>query len=326
MQPATIHFVVTPESAICHGGHAYAMSTMVRSLHGIYHAFVASSVVTNTDHTNTTRHLLERMLVHLHDVLVVPGLGREDLCNTPSHIPDLESRDGFLDLIHLCIAGEFGEILNAHTYSNPLDIQSKVFSMYARGCARNLIAWASGTIQVDPEGRFDAADVFWDILQYHTQTLVQYKNWAECCDIYPDDKDCTAHQFEERLKSCFTGNAPFHYSDRDLLVRSEKRSGSWNPNNGSFTWPPGSNNYIVQHNLTSTVDRQVSKRKGLPSITISNLTSCCYQVAPKEIILHGAFAEDVDFVEALSEEGEDTIDKWIEKWHSASIMKLRNQK
>ncbi|KAF8230484.1 hypothetical protein L208DRAFT_1145568, partial [Tricholoma matsutake] len=50
MQPNTPHFVVTPESAIYHGGHFYTMSTIQDMVFRLYHMFVASKRVTNTEH------------------------------------------------------------------------------------------------------------------------------------------------------------------------------------------------------------------------------------------------------------------------------------
>ncbi|KAF8220480.1 hypothetical protein L208DRAFT_1202251, partial [Tricholoma matsutake] len=38
MQPNP-HFVVTPESAICHGSHFYAVSTIQDTVFGLYHMF-----------------------------------------------------------------------------------------------------------------------------------------------------------------------------------------------------------------------------------------------------------------------------------------------
>ena len=58
MRPNTPHFVVTPESAICHGGHFYAMSTIRDTIFGIYHMFVASKNITNTEHTQDAHLLL----------------------------------------------------------------------------------------------------------------------------------------------------------------------------------------------------------------------------------------------------------------------------
>ncbi|KAF8224205.1 hypothetical protein L208DRAFT_1312881 [Tricholoma matsutake] len=58
MRPNTPHFVVTPESAICHGGHFYMMSTIQDMVFGLYHMFVASERVMNMEHSHDVHLLL----------------------------------------------------------------------------------------------------------------------------------------------------------------------------------------------------------------------------------------------------------------------------
>src|ERR1700679_1666479 len=111
MRPNTPHFVVTPESAICHGGHFYAMSTIQGTVFGLYHMFVASKRVTNTEHSYDAHILLRRMVVHVHHVLVKHGSKLTAPHNTP-HIPDVSTFESLLDLFMLCIVMELGDLIN----------------------------------------------------------------------------------------------------------------------------------------------------------------------------------------------------------------------
>jgi hypothetical protein len=62
MRPNTPHCVVTFESAICTGGHLYASSTICDSCYGYLHAFVVSTLLTNTEHTTEAQLLLRRLV------------------------------------------------------------------------------------------------------------------------------------------------------------------------------------------------------------------------------------------------------------------------
>ncbi|KAF8240400.1 hypothetical protein L208DRAFT_1212558, partial [Tricholoma matsutake] len=117
MWPNTPHFVVTPESAICHGGHFYAMSTIQDMVFRLYHMFVASKRVTNTEHSHDAHLLFQRMVTYLDYVLVKCG-SKLDL-STPlptCHIPDVSTFEGVLDLFMLCIVMELGDLINPLAY------------------------------------------------------------------------------------------------------------------------------------------------------------------------------------------------------------------
>ena len=62
MRPNTPHCIVTFESAICKGGHFYASSTIRDTCYGYLHSFVASTLLTNTEHTTEAQLLLRHLL------------------------------------------------------------------------------------------------------------------------------------------------------------------------------------------------------------------------------------------------------------------------
>ncbi|KAF8227114.1 hypothetical protein L208DRAFT_1298262 [Tricholoma matsutake] len=117
MQPNTLHFVVTPESAICHGGHFYAMSTIQDTVFGLYHMFVASERVTNMEHSHDAHLLLQRMVTYLHYVLIKRGSKLDLSMPLPTcHIPDVSTFEGVLDLFMLCVVMELGDLINPLAY------------------------------------------------------------------------------------------------------------------------------------------------------------------------------------------------------------------
>jgi hypothetical protein len=113
MRPNTPHFVVTPESAICHEGHFYAMSTIQDTVFGLYHMLVAGKRVTNTEHSQDAHLLLRRMVTYLHNVLVRHRSKLDSSTPLPMpHIPNVLTFEGVLDLFMLCIVMELGDLVN----------------------------------------------------------------------------------------------------------------------------------------------------------------------------------------------------------------------
>jgi hypothetical protein len=74
MRPNTPHAVLTVDSAICHGGHFYAMATMEDTNNGFLNSFLGSTLLTNTQHTSDAQLLLRRMVAHYHRMIVHEGI------------------------------------------------------------------------------------------------------------------------------------------------------------------------------------------------------------------------------------------------------------
>ena len=70
MRPNTPHLVVTPEHAICQGGHFYATSTIRDTCFGIYHTFIGGLLLTNTEYSFHAQQMLTRMLFFIRDSFV----------------------------------------------------------------------------------------------------------------------------------------------------------------------------------------------------------------------------------------------------------------
>jgi hypothetical protein len=62
MRPNTPHVVFTAEHSVCLGGHFYSTTTLKDTCYGMYHTFVAGSIVTNAQHTKEAFMLLSRLL------------------------------------------------------------------------------------------------------------------------------------------------------------------------------------------------------------------------------------------------------------------------
>lgn len=223
MRPNTPHFVITPESAICYGGHAYATSTLSASVHGIFHTFIASSVVTNTEHTRASRLLLQRLIIYIHDTLVMSST--DDTWSSDAHIPQVDTTEGSIDLFHLCALMEFGDLLDPFLYDQKHDDTSecRMNTMYARGCARNLLAWWHSRFEhYTPEtfGPWKDYSVFGKLLQDQVTALITYKKQAEQLGMLPDSPGCTAASFIHRVLHSFTG-PPYAIIDYSPTYKSK---------------------------------------------------------------------------------------------------------
>ena len=73
MRPNTPHMVVTVDSAICHGGHFYATSTLVETNYGFFNSFLGSTLITNTQHTSDAQLMLRRMIAYFRQVYFKDG-------------------------------------------------------------------------------------------------------------------------------------------------------------------------------------------------------------------------------------------------------------
>src|SRR5262245_36360460 len=113
MQPCTPHAVITTDSAICIGGHFYAASTLRLSCYGIFQSFNASSVVTNTEHVQTSRYLLQRIMVMIEGLYqdLFTGDHRNMQTELP-HMPDVTTGKGLADLWCFANLMEFGNALH----------------------------------------------------------------------------------------------------------------------------------------------------------------------------------------------------------------------
>src|ERR1700733_1041346 len=243
MRPNTPHFVVTPESAICHGGHFYAMSTIQDTVFGLYHMFVASKRVTNTEHSEDAHLLLRRMVVYLHYVLVKHGSKSNFSTSTPPsipHVPDISTFEGVLDLFMLCVIMELGDIINPSAYKKKYRHDRhhdhvRLSTIHARGLSRDLRHWwASRYELVNPETQKieDSDVVFKDLLSQHISSLVFYKQIAEENQVEGEVSECTVEVLRNLLQQYLpyipqlTSYKSFEWEGPMYVVHAKRRGSS----------------------------------------------------------------------------------------------------
>ena len=220
MRPNTPHFVVMPVSAICHGGHFYATSTIRDTIFGIYHMFVASRSITNTEHTRDAHLLLRRLVVYAHYVLVKHGKELNLTTAPPAHVPDVTTFEGTLDLFMLCVVMELGDLINPQAYKRkPRHDRDRDYdrlcTIHARGLARDLCKWwRAHYMFYDPRARkaVNGEAVFNDVFAQHISALLSYKKAAEERNIQGEELECTAVVLESLIKKYFPRALASHES------------------------------------------------------------------------------------------------------------------
>ena len=178
MPPFTLHFVYMLESSICTGRHYYALGTMERTSYGIQHIFASEGLLTNQVHSKTQVQLL----CHTLD-LVFDHLSGVDLDSfEKSHIPDISTFNGLLDVVSLIIIVDLQEIVNPIENPEPA-LRYQCLKVCHQ--ANQLKLWLWKRCQLSMEGK--RVDFLNDFFQIHLET--QLDGLVGCMELcQPDNK------------------------------------------------------------------------------------------------------------------------------------------
>jgi len=234
MGPGTVHAVVTPKASICHGGHLYAMSTMSKTVYGILHTFVGSSVLTNTQHTTDSRMLLRRTMSHVYSCTAAENFVPSPQHQTPQsvHLPKFNTSEGVMDFFNLLNMTELGNILNPFSYTTiGLQIKERAQMIHARKLGRVVLQWfgCNYEIRLKSRGKHqvikDIHHFYYENLGRQTKALLDYKKQAEESGMSSDMKECTAKAMEIFIGITFKGNVAFsegyNKADNSLIAWNE---------------------------------------------------------------------------------------------------------
>ena len=219
MCPNTPHFIVMPESVICHGGHFYAMLTIQDTIFGLYHMFVASTKVTNTAHSHDAHLLLQRMVIYIHSVLI-KHVSKMLMVTATTHVPDVSTFEGTLDLFMLCVIMELGDLLNPLAYKKKYHRgcncdHDQLCTIHAHGLSRELRKWwRTQYIFYNPvmNTHVDSEIVFKELLSQQIYALISYKKVAEESGVEGEVKECMAEVLKSLVSKYFISTLHFHGS------------------------------------------------------------------------------------------------------------------
>lgn len=223
MRPNTPHLVVTPESSICHGGHFIATATLRQTCHGIFHTFIASSLLTNAEHTTASRDLLRRMGAYFWKAFQTdyvpdkrsPGKISDKYAG---NIPNIFTFNGLLDIYSLCNVMELGNIIHFRTYTNSgLGELERKKMIEGRIISRQIRQWLACKAELHDSQKEPSLlsledDLFYPYLASQASALVNYKRCAHAAGAH-GNSDFTFQDLESQIDGAFGEDPTFlaHY-------------------------------------------------------------------------------------------------------------------
>lgn len=189
MKPNTPHLVLTPTASICHGGHFYPASNLRDIFSCVAHTFTAGSVTTNTEHTSSSRELLQRILYFflksfLSNYIIDGPTGKTMSPQYRGNIPDIFSFQGLLDVLSLCNLMELGNVMHYMTYTEKgMDVQQRWRMIAGRVVSRKVKSWLGTVIEIHhpenvPSMKSLEDDVIYPYLCSQVAALLHYKKHA----------------------------------------------------------------------------------------------------------------------------------------------------
>ncbi|KAG6875104.1 hypothetical protein C0993_010851 [Termitomyces sp. T159_Od127] len=180
MRPNLPHSVVTPSPTICRGGHFYCVSTIIDSVVGIFHHYVASDTISNTNHALASHNVLTRLLTFYLLVLVDSD---DETEYDRSHVPDVTSWDGLLTIFHLCNYFELHSAILGWYFAYNGDVRAFKASIRNRARARELIYWFFSSHELEGNdgvitGLEALETLFCRFLAQQASALIYYKKMA----------------------------------------------------------------------------------------------------------------------------------------------------
>lgn len=232
MKPNTPHLVITPESSICYGSHFYALSTTIHdSCHGLLHTFVASLLLTNTEHTTALRDLLCRTLAYYCKIFTsdyilsggvgIGGTGKSMSEKYTGHIPNVFELDGLIDVLSLCNVAELENVLHYKIYTpEGLTRAERKKVIHGRQMARQVRAWLACVIKIqspnNEQGHSLEDHIFYPYLASQVLAICGYKRQAPTSSAQ-GNVPFTLKNLEPQIDRTVEGDAQFakHYKGQD---------------------------------------------------------------------------------------------------------------
>lgn len=258
MRPNLPHCVVTPIPSICLGGHYYLASTLMDSIIGMYHHFVGSDVLTNTDHGIASHALLVRMLAYYYQYfkcsynsvigvfILFSYLFLHCYINCLDrkypHIPDTNTWDGSLALFSLCNYFElYSALINWNYADHQKDSQAFEASIKNRSRARKIVYWYFRTHSLHGTGRsitgYEAfQDVYAVFLAHQAHVLILLKKAAYTSGFQGDTmKSIDPATVCLSVCKCMRGGPGWDAFKRMTILSSQR----------SFYWPGTTYDVVV---------------------------------------------------------------------------------
>ncbi len=246
MRPNCLHYVLTEQPSIVYGNYFFACSAIQQTVLGWVHTHMLGMLVTNVELVETRRILVRMMCVWAHMIQV----RHKDKRDRP-HVPMVETRDGFLDILAL---GNLLIFMQCFTYESEQDSLELKLGVAAY---TNLMIWLDCNIALESlEGTgslFSAARIaFRRSAEHFGLALLGYQKYLRknpkfygnvpkryrlrICHLEPD----ICKVYEEVFQETLVTSAPSQPGELNLL---------WAPTFGIKKWEGG---YFTNRRMLSS--------------------------------------------------------------------------
>jgi len=154
LRPNTPYRVLTVQSSIYAGGLFYNISNITESCIGVMQSFIGASTLHRSGTFQSSRLLLARMLIYLHQQYVLDAITEtgpsENSHANRVHLPDLETMDGILAVLSLINIAELANVLHPDTYQDGVDPEERMFLIHVRKQGRHLLHWLENHYAIEP--------------------------------------------------------------------------------------------------------------------------------------------------------------------------------
>ena len=150
LRPNTPYRVLSIDSTILSGGLFYSFSNITQSCIGVYQSFLAASNSHQPGVFKTSRLLLSRMLIYIHQQFVLECITTSDAVTDTGHLPNLDTMEGVLAVLSLINVAELANVLHPDTYQAGIEPEERRFLIHVRKQGRHLLRWMSNSYAVEP--------------------------------------------------------------------------------------------------------------------------------------------------------------------------------
>jgi hypothetical protein len=161
--------VATTDHAICYGTHFISTATLRETCYSIFHTFLARSAVTNANNTSVWT-VLQRFLGYYHDAFLHRVFRDKGLDKT--HLPDITTAGGVLDLFTLLVTLELSIALHPETYQKGVSSAHWARAQRAKIQSRRLLKWFDVHFALLKGG--EPTDVYSSLLVQISMSFVSY--------------------------------------------------------------------------------------------------------------------------------------------------------
>ena len=268
MRPNTPHAVMTPDAAICHGGHYLSTSTLRLTCYGYLIGFSLSTLLTNTNHTTECQLLFRKLLGYYFEVYTQgqPDDAGDEVIFTASmgkltpslkgplefpvpQVPDVSNFNGMQDLFSLCNVVEMANILHPESYSDEgLRVSVRQDMIRGRALSRAIVAWVISNYDIEV---VSTETFYWNYLAYQAHAVCFAKKFGDSKKAYSFTGVPLARGVQALIESSFHGIKNF-WEQWESFAGIEPQT---------FAWP--NDNQLV-------VKTRATKIKGMYALVPSN--------------------------------------------------------